>query len=91
MYTQANQMLCDLSETAQSSKKLYKRASKHAPRMKKEITVRSSYFSCGHNKAPCAETLIKLDIDCNLLKLMILLLAGMLVLSLYCSIKHKKR
>lgn len=91
MYTEAKEMLTDLSETADHSKKLYKKATKRAPRMKKEITVKSTYFSGKHSKYPCAESLFKLDIDCNLLKLMIVLLAGMLVLSIYCSMKYKKR
>ena len=91
MYIKPQQMLSDLSESAEQTKKLYKSACKCAPRMKKEITVKSSYFSGRSGKIPCAESLIKLDIDCNLLKLILVLLACILMLSLYWSMRYKKR
>ena len=91
MYTEAKEMLTDLSETADHSRKLYKKATKRAPRMRKEITVKSSYFSGKHSKYPCVESLFKVDIDCNLLKLIVALLVGMLILSLCCSMRYKKR
>lgn len=91
MYTKPQEMLSDLSESAEQTKKQYKGACKCAPRMKKEITVKSSYFSGRSKKFPCAESLFKLDIDCNLLKLILVLLACMLMLSIYCSMRYKKR
>lgn len=87
MYKDVKNSLTELSEDAMHT---YKKAKKHAPRMKKEITVSSKYFSDSSSHA-CAESLIRLNVDCNLLKLALLLLAGMLILSIYCRIRFKKR
>ncbi len=91
MYSQAKQAVSDLSEAAEDTRKMYKKAIKRAPRMRKEITVRSTYFSCTSNRHPCAESLFKLDIDCNLLKFILFIFIGMCVLSLVCMRSRRKR
>lgn len=87
MKKEAQCILTDLSETAE----LCERASSRFPRMSKEITMRSSYYSAKGKKHPCAETLLKLEIDCSLLKLGIIIGVGLIVLWTFCSLKRKHR
>jgi hypothetical protein len=80
----------DLSEAADAVAQFCERSSSGAPRMKKEITVRSSYYSSKAKKHPCAETLFQLDIDCSLLKLALLIALGAVILWVMCSNKRKR-
>ena len=75
----------DLSEA-----EFIKKANSRAPRMTKEITVCSSYYSSGINKHPCVETMLQLNIDCSILKLGIILAAGFIMLLALCSLKRKR-
>lgn len=81
----------DMTRAAEQTQKMYKKASRLSPRMKKEITVKTQYYSHKCGRHPCAESLLKLDINCNLLKLLLLLIAVMLVCSLFCMKRKKKK
>ena len=87
MYKQAKRSLSEISEDDTHA---YKKAVKKSPRMQKEITIASNYFSrC--SSSPCAQTLIKMSIDCNLVKLILMFLICMLALTLYCKRKYKRK
>ena len=78
-----------LSELSEDAAHVYKKAAKKAPRMYKEITVASKYFS-QHSSAPCVQTYMKMSIDCNLVKLLLLTLLFMLIIAM-CNMKRYKR
>ena len=91
MQSKTKEMLSDLSEAANESKKLYKKAAKCSPTMRKEISIRSSYFSSHSDKHPCAESLFKLDINCNLVRFILTILVCMILVSIYSVAKRKLR
>ncbi len=81
----------DMSEAAQSTKKLYKKASRRSPSMKKEITVKTQYFSRKCDRHPCAESLFRFDIDCNIMKLVIYVFVFMIVCSFFCMMFKRNK
>ncbi len=81
----------DMSDVAKSTQKMYKKAKRRAPSMKKEITVKTQYFSRKCDRHPCAESLFKFDIDCNLLKLALYIFVLMCACSLFCMMFKKKK
>ncbi len=81
----------DISEGAYNAKKMYKKAKRLSPSMKKEITVKTQYFSHKKDSRPCAQSLLQFNIDCSLIKLMLCLFLIMCACSLFCMMKRKKR
>ena len=77
----------DLSEAAE----LAQSVGSHAPRMTKNIEVRSSYYSSDKKKHPFASTLLELEIDCSLLKLAVIITVCFIMLWTFCSLKRKHR
>jgi len=81
----------ELKMAADSTEKVYKKAKKHFPSVKKEITVKTIYYQRQGSKHPCAETFFKLCIDCNLLKALLFLLAVMISTYIFCAMRRKKK
>ncbi len=90
MHTEIRHAVSDLSEAAADTKKMYKKAARLSPRMKKQITVSSQYYTKLSGRSPCAQALFKLDIDCNLLKLMLIVLILMCMLCVIFRTKLKR-
>ena len=80
----------ELKAAANRTEKVYRQAKKHFPTMRKEITVKTQYFSKQGSKHPCAETFFKLCIDCNLLKALIIMLILMMSVCIYRAMHCKK-
>ena len=91
MYSKARQTLTDISDMAEGAASICKKAERVSPRMKKEISVRSKYYSRDSEKHPAAESLMQLEIDCSLLKLGIIIAGCAVVLWVVCSMRSKKQ
>ncbi len=81
----------ELSHAATDASKVYRKAKKFSPAVKKEVTVKTQYFARENAKHPCAETFFKLGIDCNLVKAIIMLFAVMCVISCFCMMFRRKK
>ena len=91
MFSKAKDTLSDISDLTEGAADLYKSADRHSPRMKKEITVRSKYYSSHSDTHPVARTLMQLEIDCSLLKLTLVAVGCVLLVWGICSMKAKRR
>ena len=90
MNSNAKDTLADISDMAGNASKLYKKAKCRSPRMKKEITVRSTYYSPHSKKHPTAESLMQIELDCSLLKLALIVIGIAVLMWAFCSLKRKK-
>ena len=89
MYSKAKDTLADISDMTDGAAKLYKKAKCRSPRMRKEITVRSKYYSSHSEKHPIAESLMQFEVDCNLLKLALIAVGVTVLMWVYCSSRKK--
>ncbi len=90
MYNKAKDTLADISDMTEDAAKMYKKAECRSPRMKKEITVRSAYYSPKSEKTNIAQSLMQFEIDCSLLKLALIVLGVAAIMWIFCSAKRKK-
>lgn len=89
MFSQSKYSADDLSEVTEGAKKLIKKAEKHSPRMTKEIKMTSCNWGGGMRGCPCAKTNFDMHIDCSMVKLAAIIMACILIITVFCAIKKK--
>ena len=89
MYSKQKSGIGDLSDMTDGASKIMKKAEKCSPRMKKEIRMTSHYYGGGMSGSPCAKTDFDMHIDCNMVKLAMIIMACILTITVFCAVKRK--
>lgn len=90
MCSNIKKTLDDISGLSENAATLTKKATRRSPRMKKEITIRSKYYSPHREKHPVAETLMQLEIDCSLLKLALIAAGCAIMIWAFCKMRKER-
>ena len=89
MSTNAKKAKKELSALKSNACKLYQKAKDNSPRIDNTFTVSSKYFTGECATVPFAQTLFKLNLNCNLVKLAVFLIILTMLILVTISLRNK--